>query len=156
MKNHKQQSLQKGATLLEVLIATVVISIGLLSLASLQVVSTKGNQTAYFQSQATVLAMDLSERIRSMPSSANTFTRAAQAAAPACANLPLANNDRINSPATDNTQWLNLLACTLPASNATVTIAGGQLRINIRWSDGKELDNQNNPVVYNFNYVTQL
>ncbi len=57
-----------GYTLVEVLVALVVISIGLLGLAGLQVTALKQNQSAYMRSQATLLAYDLLERVRANPS----------------------------------------------------------------------------------------
>ena len=53
-----------GFTLLEVLIAMVVLSVGLLGLAAVQATSLKNNQSAYFRSQATQLAYDMTDRMR--------------------------------------------------------------------------------------------
>ena len=61
---------QKGTTLIEVLIAVVIISIGLLSVAALQTVALKSNGGSYLRSQATFLAYDLADRIRAAPDSA--------------------------------------------------------------------------------------
>ena len=64
------QRKQKGTTLIEVLIAIVIISIGLLSVAALQTVALKSNNGSYLRSQATFLAYDLADRIRAAPDSA--------------------------------------------------------------------------------------
>jgi type IV pilus assembly protein PilV len=53
-----------GFTLIEVLIAMLVLAVGLLGLAGLQVASLKNNQSAYFRSQATQLAYDITDRMR--------------------------------------------------------------------------------------------
>ena len=58
----KQQS---GFTLVEVLVSTVVLSIGLVGVAGLQAVSLNNNQSAFMRSQASVLAYDLADRMRS-------------------------------------------------------------------------------------------
>lgn len=55
---------QNGFTLLEVLIAMVILSVGLLGLASLQARSLSTNQSAYLRSQANVLAYSIIDRIR--------------------------------------------------------------------------------------------
>ena len=55
---------QTGSSLLEVLVAVVVLSIGLLGLAGLQMTSIKGSHSAYMRSQATLLAYDLADRAR--------------------------------------------------------------------------------------------
>lgn len=56
---------QAGTSLLEVLIAVVVLSVGLLGLAGLQVAGLRVNQGAMQRSQATMLAYDVLDRMRS-------------------------------------------------------------------------------------------
>ncbi|SER12577.1 type IV pilus assembly protein PilV [Amphritea atlantica] len=68
--NDRGRQGESGTTLIEVLIAVVVISIGLLSVAALQTMALKSNQGAYYRSQATFLAYDLADRIRAAPDSA--------------------------------------------------------------------------------------
>lgn len=55
---------QRGMTLIEVLVTLVLISVGLLGIAALQLTSLKGNKEAYVRSQASVLAGDILDRIR--------------------------------------------------------------------------------------------
>jgi len=67
MKNlvrSNKASSQQGSSLLEVLIATVVLSIGLLGLAGLQTAALKVNQTASARSQAAFLTNDIFDRMR--------------------------------------------------------------------------------------------
>lgn len=54
----------KGFSLIELMVSLVILSIGLLSLASLQGTSVKGNRHGNLVSQATVLAEDRIEEIR--------------------------------------------------------------------------------------------
>jgi type IV pilus assembly protein PilV len=54
----------KGFSLLELLIALLVFSIGLLGLAGLLVVSVKTNQSAYLRSQASFLSQSMADRMR--------------------------------------------------------------------------------------------
>ena len=56
---------QAGVSLIEVLVSALVISIGLVGVAGLQVASMKNNQSAFMRSQATALAYDLADRMRS-------------------------------------------------------------------------------------------
>lgn len=58
------RSFQNGFTLLEVLIAVVVLSIGLLGLANLQATSLRLNQQALMRSQEAHLAYDMIDRMR--------------------------------------------------------------------------------------------
>lgn len=56
---------QAGAGLVEVLVAIVVLAIGLLGLAGLQITSLQSNYSAQLRSHATLLAIDLAENMRS-------------------------------------------------------------------------------------------
>lgn len=71
-KNISVERSQKGSSLLEVLIAIVIISIGILSVASLQTIALKSNNGSYLRSQATFLAYDLADRIRAAPDASAT------------------------------------------------------------------------------------
>ncbi len=55
---------QQGAGLIEVLIALLVLAIGLLGLGALQTQSLRFNNESYFRTQATLLAMDMADRLR--------------------------------------------------------------------------------------------
>ena len=57
-------SRQGGFTLLEILIAVVILSVGLLGLAGLQAQSLRANQSALFLSQANLLAYDVVDQMR--------------------------------------------------------------------------------------------
>ena len=57
----KQQS---GYTLLEILVASILLTGGLIGLASLQASGTRLNNSAYLRSQANVLAYDIIDRMR--------------------------------------------------------------------------------------------
>ena len=54
-----------GMTLVEVLVTLVLISVGLLGVAALQLTSLKNNQESYVRSQAAMLAADILDRMRS-------------------------------------------------------------------------------------------
>lgn len=60
-------SRQAGLSLIEALIALVVLSIGLLGLASLQINSLKFNQTAHLRTQASQLAYRMLDTMRASP-----------------------------------------------------------------------------------------
>ncbi|NJM11545.1 MAG: type IV pilus modification protein PilV [Synechococcaceae cyanobacterium SM1_2_3] len=53
-----------GFTLLEVLVTLIVLSVGLLSLAGLQVVGLRTSHSAYMRTQATIQSYDLIDRMR--------------------------------------------------------------------------------------------
>ena len=60
----KRFSSSAGFTLIEVLVALIIVSIGLLGLAGLQATSVRFNQQAYLRSQAVQQAYDMADRIR--------------------------------------------------------------------------------------------
>lgn len=58
---------QRGFTLVEILVTVVLVSVGLLGVAALQLTTLRGNQDAYVRSQASVLAGDILDRMRVNP-----------------------------------------------------------------------------------------
>lgn len=58
------RSYQAGFTLIEVLVAALVLAIGLLGLAGLQTRGLRHNHSAYLRTTATAMAYDLSDRMR--------------------------------------------------------------------------------------------
>jgi type IV pilus assembly protein PilV len=56
-----------GFSLVELLVAVLVLAVGLTGLAGLQIAGIRGNQTAYHRSLATQLAYDIADRMRSNP-----------------------------------------------------------------------------------------
>ncbi|GAB2584368.1 type IV pilus modification protein PilV [Nitrincola alkalisediminis] len=140
-QTNPSQRRQKGATLLEVLIATVVISIGLLGLAGLQVKSVQNNYNAYVRSQASLLASDLAERMRAAPQQTadtyliNSFPNLAEFNALDCGTV---DNLDLDTAAKDLLQWRRSVFCLLPEGNARVTrsaLNNNVINIDIRWSD---------------------
>jgi len=66
-KTHIQGKRQHGFTLLEVLIALLILSIGLLGLAALQTTGLRSNQMASMRTLATEAAYDITDRMRANP-----------------------------------------------------------------------------------------
>lgn len=60
---------QRGFTLVEVLVTVVVISVGLLGVAALQLTTLRGNHDASVRLQASILAADILDRMRANPAS---------------------------------------------------------------------------------------
>jgi len=64
---------QRGVSLLEVMVAMLVLSLGLLGLAQLQSVGLRNSHGASLISQASLLAYDMADRIRANPQAAAAF-----------------------------------------------------------------------------------
>ena len=125
----------RGFTLIEALVALVVLSIGLLGVAALQLTSLRSNHGSAMRSQATFLAYDIIDRMRANRAAALTdaYTIALGAAGTAGT---VAGDDLV--------AWKQNIARTLPAiDNAgTPQPADGSVRrdgdiftVTIRWSD---------------------
>jgi type IV pilus assembly protein PilV len=60
----RPHSRSRGFTLLEILVALLILTIGLLGLGTLQMTSLRYNHSALLRSQATLLAQDILDRMR--------------------------------------------------------------------------------------------
>ena len=113
---------QSGFTLIEVLVAVIVLSIGLVGVAGLQAVSLKNNQSAFMRSQASALAYDLADRMRANVPGANAamYDPTAKAAtancktATGCTTQQMAQNDLY--------EWDAAIATYLPDGQGFVCI----------------------------------
>lgn len=57
----------RGVSLIEVLMAVLIFSIGLIGLAGLLIISTRSNQSAFVRTQVTFLANSMADRMRANP-----------------------------------------------------------------------------------------
>jgi type IV pilus assembly protein PilV len=71
---------QTGFSLVEVLIALVIMSVGMLGIAGLYVQSMQAGRTSMFRHHAVTLAGDVADRIRANPTAAIAYNHAANAA----------------------------------------------------------------------------
>lgn len=139
----------KGFTLLEVLIALVVLSIGMLGIGALYVSSLQSARTAIVRTKAVTFAADLADRIRS-----NRAGLAAYAGAPTdfgCADTT-ANTTVLCTPAQmashDLFLWRQLLDSPrngLPDAQAIVTFTAGSpaiYEIRISWTEAGDAARQ--------------
>lgn len=121
---------QQGFTLLEVLVAMVIVSIGLVGLAGLMMTSAKNNQSAYQRSQASWMAYDIIDRMRS------NLTLAKSSAY----NVALGSSPSGSTIAfTDLTQWKQQLSTALPTGDGSVAVQGSLATVVVRWNDSRGL-----------------
>lgn len=59
--------LQRGVSLIEVLVAVLIFTIGLVGLGGLLITATRANTTAYIRTQVTFLASNMADRMRANP-----------------------------------------------------------------------------------------
>lgn len=128
---------QSGFTLLEVLVAMLVLAIGLLGLAGLMASSMRNNLSASHRTQATWMAYDIIDRMRANRAVAVAVTggyvTAMGTAATCSAAAPTGT-----IPAQDIAAWKSQLACALPAGNGSIAkIGAAGARIVIQWDDSR-------------------
>ena len=75
---------ERGFTLIEILVAVLVLSFGLLGLAMLQSTGLRFNTDSYLRSQATILAYDLIDRMRANKAGADAGNYCLTGATPVC------------------------------------------------------------------------
>jgi type IV pilus assembly protein PilV len=129
---------QLGVSLVESMIALLVISIGLLGIAALQVTSVSLNSSALHHSQAVQMAYDMADRIRANNpqfasySGIDTDTSYVN---PDCTTKSCLNTEVVTADAAD---W-KVMVSNLPAGRGTISNnqnAADGLLIAVMWDDG--------------------
>ncbi|HEV8695243.1 MAG TPA: type IV pilus modification protein PilV [Lysobacter sp.] len=148
---------QRGFSLIEVLVALVVTTMGLMGLASLQLLALKTQHNAFMRGQATQLNHDIIERMRSNSAAAlgGSYDIGYDAAPGAGANIP----------ATDKREWRQRVAAALPEGRGRISVdaATRTATVSVRWNDARgdrsaenTADGQGEPVLLEFTESTRL
>jgi type IV pilus assembly protein PilV len=127
---------QHGFTLVESLVAMVVISVGMLGIAAMYVEGLRASRTSVYRTVAVELAADMADRIRANPTAGAAYTGVG--AANGCVN-----GDVDCTPAqiatSDLFWWRSDLVARLPGGAAVIGFAaGGGLNtytITINWNE---------------------
>jgi len=112
-----------GFTLLEVLIAMLIFSMGLLGLGGILVVAVKTNHAATQRTQATFLAQSLADRMRANPIgvwNSNYNVTLPPAAAVACNPTAAAGCNSSGLASWDLSLWWDQVTQSLPAPTSTI------------------------------------
>ena len=125
-----------GFTLVETMVALVVLSIGLLGVAKLVTGAVHANDSGYMRGQATQLAYEILDEMRANRPGALSYVgtgATADCSSAPCAPAVLAGLDMFN--------WNARLAATLPNGKGTVTpsagAAGTVATIVVQWDDSE-------------------
>lgn len=135
---HRMQNHQKGTSLIEVLVALLILTVGMLSMAALHIASVRYGKVAEYRTTAIQLAEDFGDRMRSnLPGVRNgSYVRtAAWTDAPTVANVPevkaCVGTDETCAPiiaaavaSSDIAQWNNQAIVILPSANLYATRFG--------------------------------
>lgn len=146
-------SRQSGVGLIEILVAVLVLSVGFLYTASMQVRAMRANQAAYHHSQALMLAGDMMDRMRANPAGVaagayDAKSTATPVAAPTCLSSGCTPNQLAAADLYDwraklvdvrgSAGFVPLLppaADGTPATGSIALQAGGDYTITLAWSD---------------------
>jgi len=149
---YRRRARQLGFSMIEVMVAVVILSTALLALTLLQVISLRGSGSAYSRSEAVVLSYDIADRMR-----ANR-----PAAIAGSYDVTMAQAGTAGTRAGDDiVLWKNTLAASatnragLPAGNGSITVASGVATITIEWLDNsmKAAEDQTTSTTTNAQFV---
>jgi len=130
---------QRGFNLIEVLIALIIISVGMLGIAGLYVNSLQSGRTSMFRQNAVTLAGDVADRIRANPAGGVAYAGAGAdngciGGAKDCTAEEMAGQDVL--------LWNEQADDTLPNGDVTVTrndaVAPPEYTIRITWNEAGE------------------
>ena len=137
MNTKLKQPRQFGFSLVEVMIALVIMSVGMLGIAGLYVQSMQAGRTSMFRHHAVNLAGDVADRIRANPRAAGAYTTASGvnnncvAGTVVCTPTQMAENDILI--------WKDEAASTLPAGDVIIafdnTVVPPTYTITVTWNE---------------------
>ena len=119
---------QRGFSMLEVMVAILVVAIGLLGLAGLMNAGLRNNQSSSAQSQAVWLAYDMLDRLR------------ADRTVAVAGGYNVLMGSAPGGSGFTNTElvgWRGLLGNALPAGTGSVNVVGNAASVIVQWSDAR-------------------
>ena len=122
--------IQAGISMIEVLVAIIILSIGLLGLAGLQTAGLAHNQSASFRSTASMLAYGILDSMRAnrTEAGAGSYNHSLGTSAP--------DGDTISEQ--DVSSWLNELALRLPDGSGGIDVdTDHKVTVLIQWDDSR-------------------
>ena len=141
----------RGFSMIEILVTLVVLSIGLLGVAGMQLAGMQSNRSAYYRSQATIIAYDMIDRMRTNVDgvAANLYDDLDSSNPPAttptcisdasgCSSTSLADNDL--------QEWIDDHLSLLPSGSGTVTRNGNIFTVSVNWVENTDPDDPNKNV----------
>ena len=139
---------QSGLGMIEILVALLILSIGLLGLAAMQVTSTKMTSLSQQKTQAIILANDMVERVRANRGNAGDYDDMEAKSSDSCETdfTPPGSNGATN----DGKEWTNSVRCLLANGTGDVSVVTGdqEVTVNMQWEtrmdtgDDAFVDNQ--------------
>jgi type IV pilus assembly protein PilV len=121
MNNPGMRHKARGITMVESLVALVVLSVGMLGIAGLYISSLKAGRSALVRTQAVNLATDIADRIRANRDGRESYDTSLYGGAPAIQGCLAANCTPATLAQDDLARWLVTLRAVMPG-NAVGTV----------------------------------
>ncbi len=144
MKTRVTITNEHGFTLLEVMIALVIFSVGLIGLAGLQSASVLDNSRSYYRIQANFLAYDILDRMRANRDQAllgNYNIGIGPVPTDPLCNGTSATCSPTAMAYSDRREWKQALATNLPAGNGSISRSLAAIDqpfvISVQWDDNR-------------------
>lgn len=118
---------QAGMTLIEVLVSVVILAIGLLGAAGIQLNALRYTDSSRMTSQASFIAYDMLDRIRANPDADYSWGRAERA--PASTMTASARDVDLND------FEANILGFAGESAKGSVAISGSEVTVSVSWND---------------------
>jgi type IV pilus assembly protein PilV len=127
-----------GFTLIEVLVSLVVLMVGLLGLAGLQLYNLKANHSAYMRTQASIAAYDMLDRMRANMEQAldGDYDRTIPGTIDKTGCVDTATATIADQ---DLNAWTNYLWDNLPSGCGSVVVNAGtsEATVTVQWDDSR-------------------
>ena len=129
-----KQKRQTGASMIEVMVALLILSVGLLGLAMLQGKTMRVNTDAMLRSQATLLANEIIESMRANTKGADNGLYVATSKPAACGGCTDSNGALTANR--DLIAWYDAQVQTLPSPTSKIEhTGGGKYTITMQWNE---------------------
>ncbi|MFK0571731.1 type IV pilus modification protein PilV [Endozoicomonas sp.] len=146
-----------GFTLVEVLVAMLILSISLLGMAGLQVLSLQSSSGSLSRSQATMLSYDLVERIRRNADEVDDYIALvgnfpALPTSPDCLTSGCSSEELVQE---DIIQWNTELSSMIPGAQTTLIEDSGtddKYTLAISWQESQYGNVNNEPLSYTMTF----
>ncbi|MCB8889193.1 type IV pilus modification protein PilV [Vreelandella malpeensis] len=115
---------QQGLSLIESLVAMLIMAVGLLGVAKLQTEALTQQRSAYLETQATNMAQDMMDRIRANRDLAGAYTLAFGQ-----------NVSGTGLAARDKREWAADVATVLPQGQGAISVAQSNVSVTVRFTD---------------------
>lgn len=126
---------------MEVMVAVLVLSVGVLGAASLQLNAIRYSASAGHTTRATLIARDMLDRMRANPSALASYATASVAGA---CGLDAGGAD---IAAQDMADFSHAVTCQLPSADGSIIISGRRASVSISWSEARTVANASDTVL---------